>query len=188
MIARLFGIVGFLVVTGCVSQTLPPRPSADLLAASASTHFPLTVGVEPYDLKVYSRDLITELRRTGLFERVDSVDAFATPPDIIARVENVVSGSAAFPLWTFLTLGIIPTTVNESWGNIFSLRSSAAPTEAVPVNFSYDGPTTLGWAALFLNLLPDRAGGNVKETDRYIEGLRAQIVAHASEIRALAKP
>ena len=184
MIARLSGCLALLALGGCASQTLPPRLPADLLALNAATHFPLTVGVEKFALEAYSEDLISQLRRTGLFDRVDYVDRLAAPPDIIAKVENGVSGTAVIPVLTLLTLGIIPTTVTESWGTIFSLRSRLAPNESVGVNFHYQGRTTLGWVAVLLNLSPDR-GLDAQSSRRFTDALRASIAEHTAEIRAM---
>jgi len=172
---------------GCASTSLPPRLTDAQAKAVETTRFKATVGVEPYQFPVYAEKLIRNLRATGLFERVDALAAFAEPPTFVARVDRAIYGTAAIPLWTGLSLGLIPTTVSEQHGHAFSLVPTARREQRIPIVFSYRGPSTLGWWALVLNLTPDRTWRDVYSHPRFIQGLAWQLVAREREISAYAK-
>jgi hypothetical protein len=114
-----------------------------------------TVGVETYKFPAYSDALVKALRNTGVFVRVDHLEGFSSPPALVARVEREIYGSSAIPLWTLLTLGLVPTTTEESFGYAFSLSRPGQEAPRIPIEYSYRGRTTLGWEALFLRSTPN---------------------------------
>jgi hypothetical protein len=165
---------------GCVSTTLPPRITEEQRALLHKTQFGLTIGVEdPED------GLVMALGKTHLFARVDHLKNFTMPPDLVARVEEKLYGTATIPIWTGLSFGIIPTTVNESWGYSFSIRRSGTDAPGVPIRFVYSGPTTLGWWAIVLNMLPDRTMRDADNHPRFIESLAWTITAKQNAIESL---
>lgn len=178
-VAAVLGTVSAL--GGCISASLPPALTDAQRVSLARTHFKATVGVEEYKYPIYSEHLIHDLRATGLFDAVESIDRLSNP-DLIARVERSVYGTATIPLWTILTLGIVPTTVEEEHGHVFSIRAGDSPERSLVVNYTYRGPSTLGWYSAILNLFPDRTSGDPIETPRFREGLAIVVTAHASEI------
>jgi hypothetical protein len=144
--------------SGCVgwaSSTLPPRLSAIEETKWKSARLPYSVGVEQYKYPAYSDALVHALRETGLFVRVESLEGFSTPPDLVARVEGQIHGSSAIPIGPLLPFGVIPQTMQETHGYDFSLVAPARPDEPVRVEYSYEGTTTLGWVALFEGVSPD---------------------------------
>jgi hypothetical protein len=182
-------IVAAVLVTvasfgGCGSFALPPRPTGAQLTALKSTRFAATVGVEEYKFPVYTERLVSDLRSTGLFRSVERMPAAGTP-DLIARIERPVYGKATIPIWTILTAGIVPTTVEEEHGHVFSLTSSADPTRSVLVDYRYRGPSTLGWLAFFLNFSPDRSSENPLDTARFREGLGVAVSVRREEVARL---
>jgi hypothetical protein len=169
---------------GCSSSSLPSAPTDAQIGMLERTHFKASVGVETYKYPVYTEGLIKDLRATGLFDRVDPLDQIDNP-DLIARTERPVYGKATIPLWTIVTLGVVPTTVEEEHGHVFSLRRPGDPEPSELVNYTYRGPTTLGWVAAFLNLSRDRTSGNPIETRRFREGLALAVALRAEQIAKL---
>ena len=86
---------------------------------------------------------------------------------------------------TGLSFGIIPTTVNERHGYSFSFARPGATAPRVPIRFVYKGPTTLGWWAVVLNLLPDRTMRDVDNHPRFIESFAWEIVTKRDAIESL---
>lgn len=177
-----------LVVGGCVgwgSAALPPKLSEAERARIAGAHVPMTVGVERCDAPVYSESLRDALRRTGIFDRVDDLERFDEPPSLVARVERRVHGTAVVPLWTLLTFGIVPTSVEETAGWSFSLGAPERPGERVRIECVHTGRTTLGWIAVFEAADPDRTIVPFAPTDsaRFRERLALAILVHQEPLR-----
>src|SRR2546426_1003468 len=154
-------VLMFLLVTtavfgsgcvGCASSTLPPRLTTAERARLKGAHLPFTVGVERHRYPAYSDSLVKALRRTKVFDRVDHLDRFSTPPALVARVEREIYGSAVIPVWTLLSFGLVPTTTEESFGYAFSLSPTGEDVQRVPIEYSFRGRTTLGWVAMFHGL------------------------------------
>ncbi|HKI86356.1 MAG TPA: hypothetical protein VKA53_06390 [Thermoanaerobaculia bacterium] len=181
---------------GCGTTTRPGRITRKQRALIKATRLKLTVGVEKgvmvqgkkYEWTAYSDGLLAELRRTGLFRRVDRLEAFDSPPDLVARVEEAIPGSAAIPFATGITLGLFPTRVQERWGYPFSLRrpgdDKAGP--RVNIRYVYTGHSTLGWLAVFLNALPNHTWHGLQDDPRFIDHFALEIVRNRKEIEALA--
>ncbi len=182
-IALIIVIVGF--AGGCASTSLPPRITAEQGTLLQKTRMAVTIGVEGYKFSVYSEKLTKALGKTHLFTRVDHLANFTTPPDIVARVEETIHGTATIPVLTGLSLGIIPTTVNETHGYSFSLSRPGAGAPRVPIRFAYSGPTTLGWWAVLLNLLPNRSMRDVYDHPRFMEAFASEIVTKQAAIESL---
>jgi len=169
---------------GCSSAALPPGPDASGLARVRATHFPVRVGVEKYRYPIYSDRLVASLSRTHLFDGVDSLERLRNP-ELTARVERTVYGTATIPIWTALTLGVVPTTVTEEWGEVFSLRRTGTETPAVGVDFTYRGPSTLGFAAAIRSLSPSVTTADPRTTSRFRDAFSVAICSKSTEIEGL---
>ena len=167
---------------GCASTSLPPKLSKGQLDEIAKTHFAVSVGVEEFKYPVYSEKLTKALQRTDLFDRVEPLKSFKDSPTYIARVERTIYGTAVVPIFTGLSLGLIPTTVQEEHGHSFSLTAASGSNRKIPIEFSYRGPSTLGWWAVILNMLPNRTSADVYQHARFNQSLAWTIVSHRSEI------
>ena len=186
----LIGILAWIGISllgmyrGCYSATLPPVPPAEALAKVRSTHFQASVGVEKYKWPVYTDSLVASLRKTGLFDRVERLEDL---PDaqLVARVERPIYGTATIPILPIVSFGLIPSIADERWGEVFSLRSNTADAVPIPINFSYKGPTTLGWWAAVRSLSPDVSTSEPPETERFRDALSAVICAKADEITGM---
>lgn len=184
-IAALLGV--FAMLGGCASSSLPPRITQEQRALLEKTHFKLSLGIAPDRYPIYSDNLLKALRETGLFDRVDYVHNFTSPPDLQAHVREHIYGSGVIPIATGLSLGFIPTTVDEDHGFSFALSNPRSKLPEVPVRCVHKGPTTLGWWAMALNCLPDRTFQEVKTHPRTIEFLASRVVERREAIEALAK-
>ena len=183
---HLTAILGVLpCCAGCVSSALAPALSESQFEQVREVQFPISVAINPYHFPAYSDGLLNSLRRTDLFDRVDHADNLPRP-NLVAEVQEAFSGSAVIPLWTFLSLGIIPTVTEEEHGTVFSLHSPQDPDKKkVLVEFRYSGRTILGWIGGILILMPGRTGGDPREHPRYYQGLAYAIVLKSEQIQQL---
>ncbi len=172
-------VLGFM--RGCSSAALPPEPRASELAKVRATHFRTTVGIEKDQYPVYSQRLVESLRHTGLFDAVDALEHLPNAT-LVARVQRHIYGTASIPIFTVLSLGIIPTTVQEEWGESFTLRRNGTAQPAVAIDFSYVGPSTLGWWAAIRSLSPNITTVSPPGTSRFRDAFSVAICSHAEEI------
>jgi hypothetical protein len=159
-------------VGACSSTALPPALAPyqrERLTAARCDR--VAIGVERFEYPVYSDRLVTALRGTRLFRQVDQLDAFATPPTFVARVQRPIYGMATIPWLTGVSGGVIPTTVQEEHGYAFTLDATAGSVPPIAVEYTYSGPSTLGWGALALNMSRDRTANDVYQAPRLIEAL-----------------
>jgi len=181
LLVCLAALSSFSCATATVPAALPPE-DAELLS---TVRIPARVGVEQYEPAVYSERLISSLRSTELFEYVGPLNQ-TDNPDLIASVRRPIYGTASVvPILTILTLGVIPTWVSEEWGESFTLRSAGAQGSEVNVEFTYSGPSTLGWAALLLAPLPQHALGRPYDKPRFRRAFAAAIARKEPQIRRL---
>lgn len=165
------------------SSSLPPPLDSGQQQVVRQSHLSFTVAVVDDDELADSDRLLGALRATGLFDRV-SLLSDASKPDLIAYPAPRFDKSAGLPVRTALTLGIVPTSTDEEWGEVFSLRRPDSPQEVI-IDFSYKGSKTLGWIATFLNISPERTADNPRETLRYHDALSWAICEKESQIQAL---
>ena len=178
--------IATLFFTGaCGSNLMPPPISENDRQRIAKAHLPLTVGVEVFSAPVYSQRLVRQLRATKLFDRVDDLSKFPVPPDLIARVERPIHGEAAIPVRTFVTAGILSTTIPEEHGESFSMRSGKCQDMTVPVAFTYSGEATIGWWAVVLNLGPNYSKRDPESHPNYRDNLALRIVREADAFLAM---
>jgi hypothetical protein len=182
----IFAGLALLTLASCASETLPPALTSDQLKIVAATHFRATVGVRRYTYPVYSDHLIVQLRKTGLFDEVSPLESLQTPPTFVARVDRRIYGTATLPLFTLISAGIIPTTVDEQHGLDFSLIPSARPRKPIAIRFSYKGPSTLGWWAFYRALQPNETLGRADQRTRFVQSLAWHIAQHEHEIAPFA--
>ena len=178
-------MIGRIVFGLGTSSTIPARLSKSERAQVKAAHFEAVVGVEQYGAPVYSRKLVRALRRTGLFDRVDHLDSLSIAPTLVARDERRTRGSSGIPILWMQSLGFISETVQEEHGHSFSLRAPEEGSQVVPIEFSYRGPSTLGWYSVILNLRRERAGGDPKWHPRFYKALALESVSHSDAIRDL---
>ena len=185
MLLSLSGCIGF------ASASLPPAlsPAEELTVEGAN--LPLTVGVVRHVYPAYSDSLVKALENTGLFDRVAHEEEFLTPPDLLARVDRQIHGNAMIPFWTLLTLGLVPTSVDEHHGYSFWLEVPGGAADRWHVEYDHLGRTTLGWLTLFEVIAPDRIvwpfNVEVRSSQRMMDHLSLQILEHRAALTDVAR-
>jgi hypothetical protein len=173
------------VCGGCATMALPPRLSSAENARLRDAHLPLTIGVERFEYPAYSDDLVKGLRRVALFDGVDRLERFTTPPALIARVKRTIYGEPIIPILWMLSIGVIPESTKEEWGYSFYLSPPGESSQKVAIEYSYRGRTTLGWIALLDGLLPGRTFISPKKSRQFRGRLAIAILDNAAEIKAI---
>jgi len=168
---------------GCVSTKLPPATPDSVSAPPLA----LSVGVEADRVEPFSDELLRALRATRTFERVDRLDRLADAPDLVARIEHGWQGAAVIPFFTVLSLGLVPTLVDETYGLAFSLSAPAAPERRVVIDTRWTGKLWLGFAAAVLNASPGRTSADWRTHPRWPAHLRRSLGVHSAEIELLAR-
>ncbi|HEY7751286.1 MAG TPA: hypothetical protein VH917_03255 [Ignavibacteriaceae bacterium] len=173
-------LLAFIVVSGliggCSSSVLAPALSVDEEMLVESIKFDLVVGVEEWNPKIYSDKLINSFQRTNLFKEVNYINELKRSPDLIAKVNEGIYGTATIPIFTGLTFGFFPTWVNEEHGNDFTLEWNDKSGKIINVRSVYEGYTFLGWISGLMNLHPDRTGGNSIDHPRYTNRFKYDII------------
>jgi hypothetical protein len=95
--------------------------------------------------------------------------------------------SAVIPLFTIVSLGVIPTIFDDEDCEGMQFRS-AKRSESLPVNFEvrYKGRVVAGWVAVPLGIVPGWSYGSARDDSRYAERLRLAILHRQAELAALA--
>lgn len=112
-------------------------------------------------------------------------DEYDVPPDWTVRVERRIHGEAVLPWLTLLTLGIVPTFVDEEHGLSFCFEAPDDDARgALHVEVAYSGRTTLGWIALLDGPVPGRSVFPFTSTgsERFRSRLSLAILEHASSL------
>ena len=178
---RRLGHAGVLaavaLLASCASSALPPALSKAERATLSERPLPYTVGVETYKHSVYSAKLAEALKDSGAFRQAGLLSELDDEPDWIATVEETVHGNAVIPAVTFATLGLVPTMTRERHGFKFALAPASNRKRKTMVDASYSGLTTLGWAAIPINLLPGYTGGDPDASERVREMLAYQVMS-----------
>jgi hypothetical protein len=131
------------------------------------------------------------LSATKVFDRVDKLENFTTPPTLVARVVGRIYGSPVLPLLPLFSFGVIPQFTQENHGESFSLSSAERPGEHVYIEYVYRGHTTLGWIALFegiLNPWMTLPQFDPKRSERFRQHLSLAIIDQSEKIHQLVHP
>lgn len=171
IILILSGIIG-----GCSSTILAPELTKEEQNVVINVHYNLVIGVREFGAKIYSDRLLNALKKTNLFKEVNHLDSLSRTPDLIAKVEDSISGSAIIPIFTLITLGIFPTWTEEEHGNIFSLNFPDSTKQPIKIDCTFKGTTYLGWIAGFMNISKNRISHSPAEHPRYYSQLAYKII------------
>jgi len=155
------------------------------------TQFDAVVAVyAPGHRACVAEDFVRELGETRLFDRVVLATEFEGEPDLIATITEPAPGSAAsIPILSLLTLWVVPTWFDDSYGEAFelSLPPSGGFEDGDPVRLDsrYEGRSLMGFAATLINVLPNRGFRQPHNTRRYTEALAGVVVQQAADIERL---
>jgi hypothetical protein len=193
-----------IAAPGCHAARQPPKLTVEQRRQVETVRLPYRIAVDTHRLvtthlrgtplvvawkdtiaaPAYSNGLIRSLRRTGMFLEVDYAHNLTSPPDLFAETARGVSGCAVIPVWTALTLGVIPTVCQERYGEVFNLRR-VRDGDSVRVSYVGQGPAVLGWVAVLLNPFPGWSMKSVRMTSRFDQQVAASVAGNAEAIRRL---
>jgi hypothetical protein len=160
---------------------MPPALTAEQLKAIDNRRYDCVLGIERYKWPVYSESLDKAIRNTGLFKDVVWSDS-GRKYDVVARVEETVHGTATIPLVAILTLGLLPSVVEEDHGHVFSLQAVDGQSERIAISTIYTGNTVLGAVAAPLWLLPSYSPGAPESTSSYSKYLSYMVISGAGSV------
>lgn len=163
-----------LACSSCATSRLPDALTTDQAQSVAEHHPRFIVAVERYAYPGFSESLLGALTASGLFAQVVRREE-AGDYDLVATVTEGIYGTATIPIVAILTLGIIPSVVDEHYGYRFSLAPKGGA--AVNINAVYPSTTYLGWVAIPMWLSPSYSIGDANTSSRYLDFLRYRILA-----------
>ena len=197
-----------ITLSACHAARLPPKLNREQQRQIETVRFPYRIAVDTHrfvmtylwdrgqPLAVPRRDTITapassnglirSLRKTQLFLEVDYAHRLSGPPDLVAAISRGIGGCSVIPVWTALTLGIIPTVCQERYGVEFTFRAPRTR-DSVAVSYVGRGPVVLGWIGGVLSAFPGWSRKSVRMTSRYDDHVAATITAQADAIQRLAE-
>lgn len=189
----LYGLAG-----GCTAQRLPPAASPEQAGLLNSAPLPYSVVVTPWDsataerlgrnADAYASSALDWLRSSGAFTSVRQGSASDTDADLTATPTGEYCNTAVIPLWTGLTLGLVPTVFTDSTCNGVVLRPASGGVrgaDSLVVRHSSAGRVVMGWAAIPVGFLPGWTHGEAKNHPRYARLTRNAILARSTELAAL---
>jgi len=183
----------------CGAYRRPAPLSGAERQLSASAPLPDTVSVVPWDSEtgqrlhkdpeIYARSLADLLTRSKAFRTVRFEAAPGVDTDLIASSTGLYCNTAVIPLFTILSLGTVPTIVEDEECQAMVLRSARAPTRtSTEIVARYKGSVVMGWAVVPLGAVPGWSHGSLREDDRYAERFRIEIFRQRARIAELAAP
>jgi hypothetical protein len=186
------------VAGGCNAYRRPPAPNADERQLLRAPPLPYAVIIKQWDAETASRISRNPLAyaealagvlipsgafRSSRFEK----NAQPTDGDLIATSTGDYCNSAVIPLFTILSLGIIPTVFDDEDCLGMELRHAGAPASArsVRIEFGNKRRVVMGWAAVIMGILPGWSHGSPRNDSRFYQRFRLAVISHQSEIERL---
>ncbi len=171
---QLLGLVaGLFVLTACGSMHVPPRLNRSEAATLSAAHLDLKVGVRESS---WSPRLIEILSGSGLFREVQPLAA-AGDVDLIAEPAERCSyhRGGFIPMFTALSLGIIPQWQHTEFGYAIAFSTPAQPERKVVIPCGPGGTIVVGWLGTLLNPLPGWTLADPEQSPGYRERVALEI-------------
>ncbi|MEP6619726.1 MAG: hypothetical protein ABJE47_10430 [bacterium] len=199
---RTLKCLALVLLSACSAQRVVFSPSAEqsqLLAqppmdlSVVVVHWPARRG-EGRNAHAYATQIVDLLQGSGAFKSVvyDSTGAAAASADLIAESAGLYCNSAIIPLFTIVTLGIVPTIWDETNCDGVVFRPAHPPTRdataQVVVRESRKGKAVMGWAALPLGLWPGWSWKVGRDQGSYRDAFRLAIIGQQAALTRLAHP
>jgi hypothetical protein len=194
-IALSFTIVG--MSGGCIAYRRPPKLTVAERHIVDSGPLPYSVCVVPWTPEIaaqrrqepgaYARSLATLLEASNAFQSCRLSTGPDAGADLIATSSGQYCNTAIIPLFTILSLGIIPTVFDDTDCEGLVLHSSHSSSSApAEIEVRHTGKVVMGWAAVPLGLLPGWSYGSAREDPRFRERFRLNILRRSADIGRLA--
>jgi hypothetical protein len=180
---RFVPILVLLAAHGCGAMTAPlPLTSAERARLDAA-QFELTLGIGEHHAPWGRDDLVATLARRRLFQRVDRLEAFNAPPDLSAKVLVFGNPDNKLPIWTFLTLGLVPT-VGRGFDGVTVTLASPATKRTLEVRIEQQDLIVVGWAGLAM-LTASEWVPSSSYNARMFDRIASELAARAEAIETL---
>lgn len=172
---------------GCGSLHLPAALSPDETAEVQATSIPAVVGVERSGGVLADGDLFRILSDSGLFARVEWLGELDAEPDLVAGVRERCeeNPTAVTPVFTRMTLGVVPTRIKDRYGFAFVFYAPATPARRVEIGCGPRHTHLFGWVATPLDVLPSWGLTRPEEHPRYARQVEVGVARKADELRRL---
>jgi hypothetical protein len=176
-------VAALLAVYGCGATTAPlPLTPAERVRLDAA-QLDLTLGIGEHHAPWAREDFVAALARRRLFRRVDRLESFSEPPDLTATVQVFGNPDNKLPIWTLLTLGVVPT-IGKGFDGVSVTLAAPATHRTLDVRIEQQDLIVTGWVGLAM--LPSSewvlAGSyNMRMFDR----IASELAARAETIETL---
>jgi len=181
---RLLPLLVLLVfLPACGAVTAPPSLTAAERARLAAARLDLTLGVGQHRASWPREDLVAALAQRRLFLRVDRLEAFVEPPDLVATVQAFGNPDHTLPVVTFLTLGIVPTVAKGHDGVRVTLAAPATR-RTLEIVIDQKDLTIIGWGGAVLLGSEEWVRAGVYN-GRMFDRIASELAARAEAIETL---
>jgi len=172
-----------LAVHGCGAMTAPlPLTSAERAKLDAA-QLDLTLGIGEHHAPWVREDLVAALAGRRLFRRVDRLEGFSEPPDLTAKVEVFGNPDHKLPIWTVLTLGLVPT-VGKGIDGVTVTLAAPATKRTLDVRIEQQDLVVTGWAGLAMLSEPEWVLASSYK-GRMFDRIASELAARAEAIETL---
>jgi hypothetical protein len=190
-------IVVLGVSGGCGAYRRPGGLTAAERQLLASPPLPYRVSIVPWDAERaartsqdperYAESLALLVNGSHAFRVSRLETAAAADSDLVATASGAYCNAAIVPIFSIISLGIIPTVFDDRYCVGLVLHRGRGPSSAdsVTVDFEHRGRVVMGWAALAIGALPGWSWGSPDRDARYRERFRLEVIRHQAEIRRL---
>jgi hypothetical protein len=192
-------VVAYGLSGGCYAQQLPPSPSPEEAAVLRQGALPYAVIVAPWDSiaaarqhqdrQAYADATFRWLRHSGAFATVRLGNGQDSTADFLAFPTGAYCNTAVIPVFTILSLGLIPTIFTDTNCEGAVLHPLHPPTgrpDSVVLSSELSGRVIMGWLALPVGAFPGWTHGGPRDHTRYRNQVRLSILSHRSRLVALA--
>jgi hypothetical protein len=190
---------------GCYAHRRPAAMNAEERKLLEAAPLPYTVSVVPWnsepgeqagrDPDAYAKSLAKLVAGSKAF-RASRLEARpGADADLVAISNGAHCNTAIIPVFTIITVGLIPTVFEDEDCHGVVIRSARPSTsqpvpEPVPqpveIGVRHKGQVVMGWAALVFGALPGWSYGSGSDDSRYRERFRLEVITHREEIEKLA--
>jgi hypothetical protein len=174
---------------GCYAESLPRQLSAVEKEMLAQPPLPYRVAIVRANLpgrngEAYAKGLLDALQPSGAFASVKLAENNSVSPDFVATSTGAYCNTAALPLLTIISLGIIPTTFTDVSCDeaVFRSARSKAPSDSLLMRIRIEHRVMMGWLALPAGALPGWTHGQMKHHSRYRQLVRVAILSRRQDL------
>ena len=172
----------------CAAHRRPLALTAEESSLITAAPLPYSVAIDNSSANsaAKAKILAKTLEASGAFRSTYLSGASPSQPDLIATPVDAYCNNAVIPIYTLLSLGVIPTTFDDRDCVSLKLQSShqSPGTPALQIQFQNTGTVVLGWYAVVLGFRPGWKHGSVRDDPLFLQRFRLQIIRNQARIRA----